>query len=392
MNNTAKVFTQDIYDQLAEASEVSQSPMMDFHEVEIRKVGENKYLFGTLVDDHSPENPLKAWDGMGHVFTSRRFDDTNSDMQEALGLDRDWEKDLDLVDVHPRVVRPIWIEAAVKDADFHEWCNENGRPPNDIARLDAYYRRKAEQFWRETGGLEPGGYSMDPDIFDFAFTEDVREKAWVSMFDAGLIGNPDRVMLDVYEHSGVAWSVSGEGLQCRWDTSGGAGVWVPDESLLSELDRRAPFYAFGEITGKQSGFLGNPTKPYFFELDSEFGAIRSIRYKHWHEAFEALQAFLLEQKLRLPRKKAEAQALLRKGRRRAAEEICRGVLSTYNDYLNGNVFCTAVETMVVNEDGSIEVVDTDYCGGYFGDDEAICALRETVEGCAAFLNQNENEQ
>jgi hypothetical protein len=49
-------------------------------------------------------------------------------------------------------------------------------------------------------------------------------------------GDPDAVMLDVYDHSGQAWSISGGGMQCRWDTSSGAGAWVPDKCLLDQIE------------------------------------------------------------------------------------------------------------------------------------------------------------
>jgi len=49
-------------------------------------------------------------------------------------------------------------------------------------------------------------------------------------------GNPDAVFLDVYDHSGQCWSISGGGMQCRWDTSHVAGAWVPDKYLLDQLD------------------------------------------------------------------------------------------------------------------------------------------------------------
>lgn len=53
--------------------------------------------------------------------------------------------------------------------------------------------------------------------------------------------NPDRVIIDVYEHSGTVYSVHGEGFDCRWDTAKGGAVWVPDTEMKKELNglRRA---------------------------------------------------------------------------------------------------------------------------------------------------------
>jgi hypothetical protein len=56
---------------------------------------------------------------------------------------------------------------------------------------------------------------------------------------------PFTVMLDVYEHDGIAYSISGTGMQCPWDTAKGGAVWVPNQCCLDEInavpkaDRRA---------------------------------------------------------------------------------------------------------------------------------------------------------
>ncbi len=46
------------------------------------------------------------------------------------------------------------------------------------------------------------------------------------------------VILDCYQHSGTTWSISGTGINCRFDTATAAGVWIPDEVLLKEIDRK----------------------------------------------------------------------------------------------------------------------------------------------------------
>jgi len=43
------------------------------------------------------------------------------------------------------------------------------------------------------------------------------------------------VRIDKYEHSGVSYSVKGEGTQCKWDTSNSWAVWYPDNCLLEML-------------------------------------------------------------------------------------------------------------------------------------------------------------
>lgn len=54
--------------------------------------------------------------------------------------------------------------------------------------------------------------------------------------DASIIANRWAVKLDVYQHGGVQYSVSDEGIQRQFDTARGGAVWVPDESLESYFE------------------------------------------------------------------------------------------------------------------------------------------------------------
>jgi hypothetical protein len=45
------------------------------------------------------------------------------------------------------------------------------------------------------------------------------------------------VRIDKYDHSGISYSVSGEGMQCRWDTSSAWAVWNPNECALEDIKR-----------------------------------------------------------------------------------------------------------------------------------------------------------
>lgn len=53
--------------------------------------------------------------------------------------------------------------------------------------------------------------------------------------DESITPNRWAVKLDVYEHSGSSYSISGEGQQCRWDTAKGGAVWVPGDDLVIHL-------------------------------------------------------------------------------------------------------------------------------------------------------------
>jgi len=54
------------------------------------------------------------------------------------------------------------------------------------------------------------------------------------------VGKPHNlaVEIDKYEHSGISYSVRGEGMNCRWDTSKGWAVWFPDKCALEDIMTR----------------------------------------------------------------------------------------------------------------------------------------------------------
>lgn len=56
------------------------------------------------------------------------------------------------------------------------------------------------------------------------------------LWESGLIINPYAVILDVYDHGGQQWSLMGQGTQCQFDTARGAGVWLPSDERLAELE------------------------------------------------------------------------------------------------------------------------------------------------------------
>jgi hypothetical protein len=51
--------------------------------------------------------------------------------------------------------------------------------------------------------------------------------------------DPYAVLLDVYEHGGIAYSLSGTGQQCQFDTARGGAVWVPGDLLRADIEASA---------------------------------------------------------------------------------------------------------------------------------------------------------
>jgi len=110
-------------------------------------------------------------------------------------------------------------------------------------------------------GREPVGEQLMSEFLDECIRGDLKEfDDWRDCDDFGVLrdnvvetvltqmwseaeyfpGNPDAVSLDCYSHSGEHWSLSGQGMQCQWDTARGAGVFVPSEDMGEELAKLEP--------------------------------------------------------------------------------------------------------------------------------------------------------
>lgn len=370
MTSTANAVSTPDVPELAELDlDFKPSCMMDHEDPVVCRSG-NQVILGYLSDDGGmQDNPLEEMDGIGHIYTAHRHSSTHDEMQDALGLDRDWQPCLDDVDQFEDRFRAAWIERAQVAYEFKTYVTENApkRAPLDTP----YFARRAEQFW-ERHHVE--------DIVDmFDFTREVREELWRDLRHEGLVGDTDAVLLDCYEHGGQHWSISGEGMRCRFDTASGAGVWVPDDCTREEIERRAPVYAYGEV--QRSGVRTRHSKPkrYFAKFDKEFGSEQSPRFEYWHEAFDWLKEQVAQRDLAQP---TNTQARL--GRRRAAIENARRAIDLYNQWLSGEVYGCIILTLEYQPTSETwDILESDECWGYFGFDETMEVLRAAVESHAA---------
>lgn len=342
------------------------SSTMDYHEA-IVKTSSNQLHVGYLVDDDDCRNPLEDSCGMGQIYTAHRDSTTHAEMQEALGLDSSWEPDLDLVVEFISEMRKSWITTAANSSEFKQWCDETAG--NRASFTDKYYTYRARKQWELSDeeifyGQESIGY--------FDFTHDVMLNFWQELKDSGKIGNLDAVALDCYEHGGQVWSLSGEGMSCRWDTSSDAGVWVPDESALEEVTRRAAIYAFGNV------YCNNKTGPYKrYEgiYRDKKGEIleNSEEFQSWGEAFRWLES--------KTKGKTATEAQLTKGRNRALRELAREAVNTYNRWLAGATFGAVQATFSIKgskEEQQYEFIESDECWGFIGEEHALDFLKDEL--------------
>lgn len=165
-------------------------------------------------------------DGMGKLLSFHRHapGEQHAEALEALGKTGDVDKDLDSVwNDHFDEAIERYIKAVLQSYSVDEI----------VERLASEYPSvDAENLLDE---LENDCRSNDPgNVVFYSTMEEVLETMWEE--PAYFPGNPDAVVLDCYDHGGQRWSVSGGGMQCRWDTARGAGVWVPDKVLVDQLN------------------------------------------------------------------------------------------------------------------------------------------------------------
>jgi hypothetical protein len=184
----------DIDDEHVEL-EVRLRPGEVMHHIDyvIERPAPDLLVIGYLIEDPDCHNPLEDCDGMGRIYSANRRvgREDHAAMQKALGLNEHWE---------PAIDDEMWAKA------------EQAAKEKDLADISPSYDKimvEALPLWREA-----------------------RKR--------GEIGNPYAVSLDVYEHGGVMYSVSGEGMQCRWDTARGGAVWVPDDSCKQHIESFPP--------------------------------------------------------------------------------------------------------------------------------------------------------
>lgn len=340
------------------------SCIMNYKKPLMKVIGNTVYL-GYLSDDHDTENPLESCDGMGRIYTCHRHSSTLSDYEDALAIQTEgWDSynSEEWLTQHASVFKRYWIEAALKSAAFENWAlnTATARKNDDLSK---YLRYRARKLLTEVG-FESSFDVMT--VWDFDFTETAFEAALKELREHGLVGDPHAVLLDVYSHSGECWSLAGHGMQCRWDTAGGAGVWVPDDEARKEIVRRSKPYTIGYITGNT---LGGKQR-YWANLDS---GCKSPEFAEWYQAFS-----WLETRFKSREKRSLTKAQLRHGEMRAAREIASSVLEEYNAWLAGDCYGRVIVSFDSHGDfsdpSSWDEISSDECWGYIGSDWAYADL------------------
>lgn len=315
------------------------------------------------VRDTDCENPLEDCDGMGKLYLRGRYGDRESEyeVKSNLGLDQDGTPNLDLIP-EDRLRATFKSQLAAKALGrthlrlVFDLVRDRDEDYEAVAALDGF----ADQMWAELEDFavaDPDDWGKAMNILNSRVT---MQDVWGDCREQGLIGNRHAVVLDVYDHSGTHFSISGRGPNCRWDTTSGVGIWVPDKCAEEEIERRAKVYAKGVVAKARAGV---------YAAAVSLGAntfTRSPPYPTWYEAFQWLEA--------QPHPTPDMKA----GYIRAREELAQEALDSYNSWCAGDCWGVVVETFEICN-GEAKQLTEDSCFGYVGSEFAESELRSMFD-------------
>lgn len=338
----------------------------------------DKIVIGYLAADTGgfTENPFDDGDCMGRIVHHPRHrhagrKDGNA-YYDALGLDRDGNPIID-----EDKVQMMWRDKvlALPDEVFTPVM------PEDEVELDPAHF--AQDCRLQLANEEAGDYTLccmiraafctNTKTGDWELSEEKREQLetlieplltwnWEEVQQqCAEPGNPHAVMLDIYEHSGIAYSISGAGMQCRFDTSRGAALWIPEGYALDEVKRLGKVFDHAYI--EKTSFCRGQNLRYNLLVDEKAVARSDNWYKIWLIAHDIAR-------LRI---KAGVPAFY-DGERKAALELAHTACEVYTDWCNGN--CYDVVTAIYDFNG--ELLEEGNCGGFIGDEDAEDSLEEQI--------------
>jgi hypothetical protein len=178
-------------------------------------------------------------------------------------------------------------------------------------------------------------------------------------------------------------------MNCRWDTSTAAGVWLPEESGKERITRRAPVYAFYRIRETPVRLRGTGNEYQLLSVSAS-GDLTVLQFGgSWGALF--CMAEELQKGVALVPTTEELTA----GRRAAAHELADQALDTYNAWLSGECYGCVVEVFTLTnpeaepEDFKWEQASENSCWGFVGQEYAESSLRdEFYDGAVADLTAN----
>lgn len=356
----------------------------------VTKVGNDKLVLTYLVDDSSCDNPLESCDGEGMVYTANHRNSSAQDrrsMQEALGLDENWERNYGAEGSQVVLSEIVWRELNNSEntkllgklyrmARKYERGGLKSLITKSIMAFDSRYDDACTVFTRHFTNESFPHYLNETEggaMFELgALAELQTDVAWDKAADRGLIGNPLSVMLDIYEHGGINYSLSGSRMNFDFDTTRGGAIWVPDEEAVINIKIQAAKKLGVEIVTTRIGCVG--VKP-----EHNIPSILTVGDKTFSE-WKSAADFALS--------KFENSVVLR-AQQEIAREFAKGSVELYNDWCNGNCFgiVSAIYESVGNDNWEIRE-DDHSTFGYIGYQPALDEAKSSHEGTVKFLEKS----
>ena len=197
------------------------------------KIGERVIVAYNVSDHDCWRSDDLLGDCMGRIVDAHNGRDAEKRELYALaGCDRYGDKDLDAVwDRHQAEAIRRYVDLVVNGHSDEDTVTEYEERDSGYARREGETLAETARRYvtEDAEGVHYWSYVMQDDDMQTVLGEMWEEPEFCP-------GDPNAVMLDVYDHSGQRWSISGGGMQCRWDTSRGAGAWVPDKYLLDQIE------------------------------------------------------------------------------------------------------------------------------------------------------------
>jgi len=328
--------------------ELSHEPVECFDTLSA-KVGD-KRVFAYIVSDTYGDYDNLVGEDMGRLvdFRNRRRDETEGYL--ALGRTSDGDPDFETVyDKHTsefftrykRLLKCKYTDVTIADA-FD--CS--------VAEIDDEIEER----------IMRNAYAYQ----DLPFENDV-DAVLKGMWDEPeyFTGEPYAQLLDCYAHSNEWWSLSGHGMQCRWDTSRGAGVWIPDKYCLEDIHKSGDLDAVAFI--KENPLHGKKYVLYRVEW------VESQKYVlHEVKTADNYRELVGEREALRKNRSCNTEWQREWGRQHRAESLCKSFLETHNAIINGDVWGIVCE--VFDENGT--QVDEESCWNFVGSEYAQQAMEE----------------
>ena len=184
---------------------------------------------------------------------------------------------------------------------------------------------------------------------------------------SGRTRNPYSVPLDVYSHGQDSWSLAGEGMNDRWDTSRNAGIWLPDDCCLEHIEYSAIAKLLPKGTSVSYESTGSKVNVITYTLPD--GTKRG-GYKTFVTAIHAA-AKKLGVKL--------SKEAIEKAAYEEAVVCAKQAVEEYNKYINGDAYGVCVEVFAKNEEEYEHDGENDACWGFLGSEYAKEELISNVE-------------